>query len=220
MPRSFETPDLTRQAFAGTWTADNNIRLTWAPTAKQKVSGWCAYQRKDDPHWLQQILFMSPEAAQLVQWPTQLSTITWTYAATNRVLHRSGVAPGASPDTIIQPPENIAGVPIFELGGPDVPLSFAHRASWFNNYDDRLPSQTYKGSMSYVTGSHNLKVGMQLQRGTLRRGTTATTQQGDYYIISARRRSPLLVDDHLPAGRVDGPAELQPRALRARTRGR
>ena len=72
------TPDLTRQAFAGTWTADNNIRLTWAPTAKQKISGWYAYQRKDDPHWLSQLLFMSPEAAQIVRWPTQLSTITWT----------------------------------------------------------------------------------------------------------------------------------------------
>ena len=52
-PAAFvRTPDLTRQAFAGTWTADNNIRLTWAPTMKQKISGWYAYQRKDDPHWL------------------------------------------------------------------------------------------------------------------------------------------------------------------------
>src|SRR5215510_1553144 len=113
------TPDLSRQAFAGTWTVDNNVRLTWAPTAKQKISGWYAYQRKDDPHWLQQILFMSPEAAQLVKWPTQLSTIKWTYAATNKLLFEVGFAPGASPDTITQPPENIAGIPIFELGGTD-----------------------------------------------------------------------------------------------------
>jgi hypothetical protein len=167
---------LTRQAFAGTWTADNNIRLTWAPTAKQKVSGWYAYQRKDDAHWLSQLLFMSPEAAQLVQWPTQLSTITWTYTATNRVLLEAGVAPGESPDTITQPPDKIAGVPIFELGGPDVPFSFAHRASWFANNDDRLPSQTFKGSVSYVTGSHSVKVGTQLQRDTLN-GAIATTRR-------------------------------------------
>ena len=44
-PSAFvRTPDLTRQAFAGTWTVDNNIRLTWAPTVKQKISGWYAYQ--------------------------------------------------------------------------------------------------------------------------------------------------------------------------------
>jgi hypothetical protein len=183
-PSAFvRTADLSRQAFAGTWTADNNIRLTWAPTAKQKVSGWYAYQRKDDPHWLQQILFESPEAAQIVKWPTQLSTITWTYAATSRLLLEAGVAPGASPDTITQPPENIAGVPVFEVGGPDVPPSFANRASWFANNDDHLPSQTYKGSMSYVKGSHNLKVGMQMQRGHFTRNDS-NHELGDYYILS------------------------------------
>jgi hypothetical protein len=195
-------PDLSRQAFAGTWTADNNIRLTWAPTVKQKVSGWYAYQRKDDPHWLQQILFMSPEAAQLVQWPTQLSTITWTYTATNKVLIEAGTAPGESPDTITQRPGDIAGVPIFELGGPDVPFNFAHRASWFNDSDDRLPSQTYKGSVSYVTGSHSFKVGTQLQRGHFET-RNSNHAQGDYYIISLNG-SPLLATITSPlAGWVD-----------------
>jgi hypothetical protein len=190
-PAAFvRVPDLSRQAFSGTWTADNNIRVTWAPTAKQKVSGWYAYQRKDDPHWLQQILFMSPEAAQLVSWPTQLSTITWTYAATNKLLLEAGVAPGASPDTIIQPEENSAGIPIFELGGPNVPFNFAHRSSWFNNYDDRLPSQTFKASMSYVTGSHNFKVGMAMQHGSFQRNDT-NHSKGDRYFISLDG-SPLL----------------------------
>ena len=150
---------------------------------KQKISGWYAYQRKDDPHWLQQILFQSPEAAQLVRWPTQLSTITWNYTATNKVLIEAGMAPGASPDTIIQRPGDIAGVPIFELGGPNVPFNFAHRASWFNDSDDRLPSQTYKGSISYVTGSHTFKAGMQLQRGHFESRNT-NHAQGDYYIVS------------------------------------
>jgi hypothetical protein len=195
-------PDLTRQAFAGTWTTDNNIRLTWSPTAKQKISSWYAYQRKDDSHWLQQLLFMSPEAAQLVKWPTQLSITTWTYAATNRVLFEAGIAAGESPDTITQPPENIAGVPIFELGGPDVPFNFAHRASWFNDYDDRLPSQTFKGSMSYITGSHHVKVGTQMQRGHFER-RDSNHAQGDYYIISLNG-APLLATITSPlAGWVD-----------------
>jgi hypothetical protein len=202
-PSAFvRTPDLTRQAFAGTWTVDNNVRLTWAPTVKQKVSGWYAYQRKDDPHWLQQLLFMSPEAAQLVQWPTHLSTITWNYTATNKLLVEAGVAPGKSPDTIIQRPGDIAGVPIFELGGPDVPFNFAHRASWFNDSDDRLPSQTYKGSVSYVTGSHSFKAGTQLQRGHFET-RNSNHAQGDYYIISLNG-SPLLATITSPlAGWVD-----------------
>jgi hypothetical protein len=202
-PSAFiRTPDLSRQAFAGTWTTDNNIRLTWAPTVKQKISGWYAFQRKDDPHWLQQLLFMSPEAAQLVRWPTHLSTITWNYTATNKVLIEAGTAPGASPDTIIQRPGDIAGVPIFELGGPDVPFNFAHRASWFNDSDDRLPSQTYKGSISYVTGSHSFKAGTQLQRGHFET-RNSNHAQGDYYIVSLNG-SPLLATITSPlAGWVD-----------------
>ena len=202
-PSAFvRTPDTTRQAFAGTWTADNNIRLTWAPTSKQKISGWYAYQRKDDPHWLQQLLFQSPEASQLVRWHTQLSTVTWAYTKTNRLLFEAGVAPGGSPDTITQPPGKIAGVPVFELGGPHVPFNFAHRASWFADNDDRLPSQTFKGSMTYVTGSHNLKVGAAMQRGHFERNDS-NHAQGDYYIISLDG-SPLLVTITSPlAGWVD-----------------
>ena len=173
--------DTSRQTFAGTWTADNNIRVTWTPTSKQKISGWYAYQRKDDPHWLQGILFMSPEAAQLVKWPTQLSTISWTYAATSKLLFEAGAAPGASPDTIVQPPENIAGTPIFGLGGTVKPV-FAYRSAWFNNYDDHLPSQSYKASMSYVTGSHNLKVGMSLQHGSFTRNDSNQPAGDKYYL--------------------------------------
>jgi hypothetical protein len=193
--------DLTRQAFAGTWTADNNIRLTWAPTLKQKISGWYAYQRKDDSHWLQQILFMSPEAAQLVKWPTQLSTIKWTYAATNKVLFEVGFAPGASPDTIVQPQENIAGIPIFELGGTNAAgvsyrQVFAYRSAWFNNFDDHLPSQSYTASMNYVTGSHNVKVGMSLQHGSFTRNDSNTSINDRYYTYLAG--SPLLVTIQSP----------------------
>jgi Carboxypeptidase regulatory-like domain len=175
--------DTSRQAYAGTWTADNNVRITWSPTSKQKVSGWYAYQRKDDPHWLQQILFTSPEATQLVKWPTQLSTITWNYAATNRMLFEAGIVLGESPDTIIQPPELIAGTPIFGLGGPNAEPIFAARSAWFNDFDDHLPSQTYKGSMSYVTGSHNLKVGMSLQHGYFTRNDS-NHAQGDFYYLT------------------------------------
>ena len=183
--------DLSRQAFAGTWTADNNIRVTWAATDKQKISGWYAYQRKDDPHWLQQILFTSPEATQIVRWPTQLSTITWTYTATSRLLLEAGIAPGESPDTITQPPETIAGVPIFGLGGPNAKPIFAARSSWFVDRDDRLPSQTYKGSMSYVTGSHNVKVGMSLQQGHFERNDSNHAQADRYYLTL--NDQPLLV---------------------------
>ncbi len=189
--------DTSRQAFAGTWTADNNIRLTWAPTPSQKVSGWYAYQRKDDPHWLAGIFFMSPEAAQITRWHTQLSTISWTYTATNRLLFEAGIAPGESPDTINQPPDLIAGIGIREFGGSIAkPMFWGYRSSLLVDRDDRLPSQSFRGSMSYVTGSHNMKVGMSLQRGYFERNDT-THPAGDMFYTFLNRQ-PLFVTIQSP----------------------
>ena len=97
--------DTARQAYAGTWTVDNNVRLTWALTDKQKISGWYAYQRKEDPWWLIAAFVRSPEASPVTSWRTQLSTFSWSYTATNRLLFELGVAPGASPDTILARPD-------------------------------------------------------------------------------------------------------------------
>src|SRR5207247_4276365 len=44
--------DRSRQAFGGTYTYDNNGRLTWALSSKQKLSSWYAYQYKLDTNWL------------------------------------------------------------------------------------------------------------------------------------------------------------------------
>jgi hypothetical protein len=60
-------------------------------------------------HWLQQIL-LSPEATQIVKWPTQRSTITCTRPQPSVV--RGGWRQCES-DTINVPPETIAGIPIF-----------------------------------------------------------------------------------------------------------
>src|SRR5688500_4718509 len=43
--------DTARQAFGGTYTYDNNGRVTWQITDKQKFSSWYAYQYKVDPNW-------------------------------------------------------------------------------------------------------------------------------------------------------------------------
>lgn len=189
--------DTSRQQYAGTWTVDNNIRLTWAPTSSQKVSGWYAYQRKDDPYWLAQIFFSSPEATQITRWHTQLSTVTWTYAATNRLLFEAGIAPGASPDTINQRPDQIAGIGIRELGGPDAkPMFFGYRSSLLVDRDDRLPSQSYRGSMTYVTGSHNVKIGMSLQQGHFERNDT-NHAAGDLFYWTINRQ-PLFVTIRSP----------------------
>src|SRR4029077_10698711 len=105
--------DAGHQANLGTWTRDNNLRLTWAMSQKSKLSAWYAYQRKQDPFWTINSA-LSPEAARVTEWYTQLGTLTWTYTATNRLLFEVGASPGASPNTTRAHPGRRAAFSIVE----------------------------------------------------------------------------------------------------------
>ena len=166
--------DKGHQANLGTWTRDNNLRLTWAMSQKSKLSAWYAYQRKQDPFWTINAT-LSPEAARVTEWYTQLGTLTWTYAATNRLLFEAGVSPGASPDTILAQPDRNAGIPIVEQGGGVNPLAkpMTYRSSTAADMYDNVRQQSYKASVSYVTGTHSTKFGMDLQRGHFNRNNFA-----------------------------------------------
>jgi hypothetical protein len=182
------TNDTSRQAFGGTYTYDNNGRVTWQINEKQRISGWYAYQYKVDPHWLIQIFTASPEAVRITTWHTQLSTTKWTYAATNKLLFEAGVAAGASPDTIELDPEQVGICPEQGSLAPrcisiteQTLGNYIYRAPTGFDFDDRLPSQTFNGSMSYVTGAHTFKVGFEDQRGHFWRGDNNDSTGGIWY---------------------------------------
>ncbi len=176
--------DLSRQAYGGTYTYDNNGRVTWAINDKQKFQGFYAFQYKVDPRWTINAT-LSPEAVRVTTWHTQLSTFKWTYTATNRLLFEVGAAPGASPDTILAPLDRITGISITEQGSPvgssvgARPVTY--RAPTGFDFRDDLPAQSFTGSMSYVTGTHNFKVGSELQRGYFRRGDNNDSTGGIWY---------------------------------------
>jgi hypothetical protein len=193
--------DTGRQAFGGTYTYDNNGRLTWAINDKQKVSGWYAYQYKVDPHWLIQLFPASPEAIRITTWHTQLSTTKWTYTATNRLLFEAGVMAGQSPDTIKMDPEQVGTCPSQGTLAPRciaiVNQStgfFTYRAPTGFDFDDRLPSQSFNVSMSYVTGSHGAKIGFEMQRGHFIRGDNNESTGGIWYTVANNAALPFGVE--------------------------
>jgi hypothetical protein len=177
--------DQGNQAFGGTYTYDNNGRVTWGINDKQKFTGWYAYQYKVDPHWTINGGTTAPEAVRVTTWHTQLSTFKWTYTATNRLLFEAGVAPGASPDTIIAEPDRINGISIQDQGSPVGSTlgirPLIYRAPQGFDFDDRLPSQSFAASTSYVTGSHSVKVGFDMQRGHFWRGDNNDSTGGIWY---------------------------------------
>ena len=176
--------DLGKPAYGGTYTYDNNGRVTWAINDKQKFQAWYAYQYKVDPRW-QMNATLAPEAVRVTTWHTQLSTFKWTYVATNRLLFEVGAAPGQSPDTILAPSDRINGISIAEQGSPVGSAVGArpvtYRAPTGFDFHDDLPSQSFTGSMSYVTGTHSFKIGSELQRGWFRRGDNNDSTGGIWY---------------------------------------
>jgi hypothetical protein len=173
------TEDSSQQAYGGTYTYDNNIRLTWGISDKQKISSWYAYQYKVDPHWLINAA-VSPEAARVTTWHTQLSTTKWTYTATNRLLFEAGIAAGESPDTIKADLDRVGGIAIQEQGG-SIARPVTYRAPTGFDFDDRLPSQSINAAASYVTGTHNVKVGVEMQRGHFVRNDNNDSTGGIWY---------------------------------------
>jgi hypothetical protein len=171
--------DTSRQAFGGTYTYDNNGRVTWAISDKQKFSGWYAYQFKVDDHWALNAA-VAPEATRVTTWHTQLSTFKWTYTKTNRLLFEAGMAAGASPDTIIAEPDRVNGIAIQEQGGA-IAKTLTYRSPINFDMDDRLPSQSFNVATSYVTGTHNFKVGFDMQRGHFWRGDNNDSTGGIWY---------------------------------------
>jgi hypothetical protein len=184
------TNDPSKQGFAGTYTYDNNGRVTVAISEKQKISGWYAYQYKVDPHWLLQIFNQSPESSRITTWHTQLSTTKWTYTATNRLLFEAGLMAGESPDTILLDPEQVGTCPGQGNLSPrciaifNQTAGFTYRAPTGFDFDDRLPSQTINAAASYVTGSHNAKVGFEIQRGHFWRGDNNDSTGGIWYTVN------------------------------------
>jgi hypothetical protein len=200
----------TDQAYGGTYTYDNNGRVTWGLNEKQKLSGWYAYQYKVDPHWLIAPPFLpSPEAARITTWHTQLSTFKWTYTATNKLLFEAGMAAGASPDTIKLDPDQVGLCPSQGSLAPrciSITVQNAgnqvYRAPTGFDFDDRLPSQSFNASASYVTGSHNAKVGFDMQRGHFWRGDNNDSTGGIWYTVNrdalTQAISPALVTIQAP----------------------
>ena len=207
IPRPCGAPnDTASQAFGGTYTYDNNGRVTWAINDKQKLSGWYAFQYKVDPYWTDRRCNHSPEAVRITTWHTQLSTTKWTYTATNRLLFEAGVTAGASPDTIMPSPIASAVSP---SGAGQAPRAIRSPSAAHLSCADRASTSTIgcrprasTASTSYVTGSHSAKFGMDMQRGHFWRGDNNDSTGGIWYTTREYVPNLVTIQAPTPAGRT------------------
>ena len=164
-------PDLARREYSDRTFEDASARLTWHVTPRQTISGiWdaqalCRSCTGATPG-LSEPQRISPEAVGVLGRPLHVSQVTWSSPVTSRLLMEAGFGGTyfgvgnfeRSPNPtrgLIRVAEQCANgcaengnIPGLVYRSQD--FSVAHAGSYL-----------WKGSVSYVTGSHSLKVGYQ-----------------------------------------------------------
>jgi hypothetical protein len=155
---------------------DNGVRLTWQVSAKQKVTMSENYQ---DQHFYNPAVPGAAQAPAVTlatstptsenRWgPLHLAQATWSYPRTNRLLLDAGMSIGyftrdSLPNAVVTP----TTISVLELT-----TGLRYGASGSNlgstgGYGTHKSAHNInqRAAMSYVTGSHAIKVGLQLQQG-------------------------------------------------------
>ena len=169
-------PDLSRPAVNDNTNRHNNARFTWQASQKHRLNlSWDQEENCVCHSGLSGAA--APEGVH--RWnfgpPNYLLQATWSFPMTNRLLFEAGNT-SLIFDYPTVPSEDLplgtAQISVLEqtgytVNGVVVPGSFRYRSSaggW--RYGHKISKQSnQKFAMSYVTGSHALKVGLQIMEG-------------------------------------------------------
>jgi hypothetical protein len=170
-PRSwFYEPDLTRQALwdQAMWAV--NGRATWQISERQRVHLFKEYNYLCNCHFTGTSTLTTNEAATNATFKNHKTQLTWTMPVTNRLLLQAGYGEYfVNPWFLDAQPEVVA-----LRYDPNVPLQKTEQSSGITygaSNSSKLYSriQNIRASVSYVTGTHNYKVGIDMRLGSARR---------------------------------------------------
>ncbi|MGE3704896.1 MAG: carboxypeptidase regulatory-like domain-containing protein [Vicinamibacterales bacterium] len=151
------TPDLSRPSFTDALQRSFAGRLTWQITQRNKFNYLLDYQN----NWVYRhpITTQAPEARFRWQfYPSFITQGTWTFTASSKLLFEAAAGAAISHwDAYLQPEVGPNNVQVFEqstgrtygMGTPRDP-----------DLDERY---NQRASMTYVTGTHNVKIGMNVE---------------------------------------------------------
>jgi hypothetical protein len=166
----FYTPDLDRPAYENNFYNEETLRLTWQAAEKHKITGMVSTEYNCNCYFGIQAGTLAPEATgDDLYWPNWRLQLSWSNPASNRLLFEGG---GTIVDGLIV--RRLTGgsyddVSILDLnrnyrynaaGGSisGFTQAWGPKASDFGQFNTRF-------NVSYVTGSHAFKTGVQYRRG-------------------------------------------------------
>lgn len=163
----FYEPDTARLAYSDDYFKMYGLRLTWQAAQKHRIVASFDSQRNQFLFGLLEIFpaggaLAAPEAVGAhVYGPNVLPLLTWTYAASSRLLIEAGASANIFyNNTIRRPGVDDQTIQVTDL---DRNIRYGSRATGLTHaggYRVQFNRQYHQQvSMSYVTGSHNFKVG-------------------------------------------------------------
>jgi hypothetical protein len=159
--------DLNSPAYDDQYVWDTTQRFTISLSPKLQITEFNEWQHKWYNHYTISGT-ISPEATPKVFWPRHFHQGTASYTATNRLLFEAGFNYQEADDEILPRPGEYYGIPITETGGTFnglvvPPMTFGGFSGI--TYEPNQRVMAGKAAMNYVTGTHNLKIGMDVQHG-------------------------------------------------------
>jgi len=176
---TFYEPDLDRPGHTDDYYRDYSLRLTWQAATKHKIVASYEVQPNCSCFWPllelgpQQGIQGTPEAVGAHNYKVNyLPLVTWTYPATNRLLIEAGASANVFDNNTLRtdPSVGLDTIAITELSGNFRYGSRALGVSHAQGYRVQHNRQyRQRVSMSYITGSHAFKAG--LETSQYREGT-------------------------------------------------
>jgi hypothetical protein len=155
-------PDLTQQAIDDQYARDVSGRVTWQVTPRNKVTGYYSYNFACHCHFLiGPALAGTPvtsDGSVFLHIPNYVHQATWSSPVTSRLLFEAGGSYILEDQQFNPRPESTAP----RINDTGFNISYRANASNMGAY---TPVYGGRGSASYVTGSHALKVGFNLIMG-------------------------------------------------------
>jgi hypothetical protein len=158
-------PDLTRPGTDSQWNTSNDLRLTWQMSPKNKLSAYYNLAPRQTDHWIVSNT-RQPEASNLQNVnQNHFETVTFKSTLNSKMLLDLGF--GNMTETWTREPvedaETSRMLPVTEQ---TTGVNFrAYNGTFSENYTS---VRSYKGSLSYVPGSHAFKFGFTLVEGPAR----------------------------------------------------
>ena len=157
------TPDPEDPAWTDFYNQDNSIRLTVQASDRHKLTVSQAFQTNCACHyWTQWGIADMDASVDYTYWPINLTQATWTFPASNRLLFEAGGSflrnlTSPRPQDTVLPTDvaHVSFVPFFNWNS----FGINPCAPCLYGLEHDFPNYVFRGSMAYVSGSHNFKVG-------------------------------------------------------------